>query len=132
MASDEQRKKIARAWDPKHWNVKTLRARYPRAFPQPGTGINDSRALTSVEADEVIALLEQKPEAPAGVSGGAVEDVRRGTVTTASAAVETPPALACDHDYAWSEAKAALVCGKCAAILDEPPAAEQPAQAALV
>ena len=122
MATEAQRKAIARVWDPKHPNVSVLRERYPRSFPKPGAGVNDSRSLTEAEAADVIALLSTQPEAPATVTSG------KGTVaeppSEATATAATPPVCE-SHDYAWSEDKAALVCGACGAMLDGPDAPVQ-------
>lgn len=61
-ATDEQRKAIAKVWNPKHPRIEELRQRFPRAFPQPGAGSNDTRVLSYDEASEVLAILSETPE----------------------------------------------------------------------
>jgi phage recombination protein Bet len=126
--TDEQRKAIAKVWNPRHHNIENVRAVNPRAFPQPGAGSNDTKVLSYDEACAVIALLSEKPETPVSASAGAVEGVGNGADTTPKAGTTSP---ACDHEYAFNEDTTLLTCLLCGDVQDAPPA-EQPAQGALV
>jgi hypothetical protein len=121
--TDEQRKAIAKVWNPRHHNIEKVRAVNPRAFPQPGAGSNDTKVLSYDEASAVIALLSEKPETPVSASAGVVD---------AGPPLTTSPACpACDHEYAFNEDTTLLTCLLCGDVQDAPPS-EQPAQGALV